>query len=114
MALVLLQSSIQFLSNHTAFCARTVVTVDVNNLNDAPIAVNDTLIVDEDSLNNSLAVLTNDSDPDIGDTFIGMHIKRTVVPVRGSIIQIGQAHVTMATTRPKLIGGERSIYKKYI
>lgn len=51
---------------------------------------------------------------DIGDTFIGMHIKNTVVPVRGSIKEIGQAHVTMAGTRPKLIGGERSVYKKYI
>ena len=51
---------------------------------------------------------------DIGDTFIGMHIKNTVVPVRGSIKEIGRAHVTMATTRPKLIGGERSVYKKYI
>lgn len=51
---------------------------------------------------------------DIGDTFIGMHIKNTVVPVRGSIKQIGAAHVTMARTRPKLIGGERSVYKKYV
>jgi uncharacterized protein (TIGR01440 family) len=51
---------------------------------------------------------------DIGDTFIGMHIKNTVVPVRGSIKEIGLAHVTMAKTRPKLIGGERSVYKKYV
>jgi len=51
---------------------------------------------------------------DIGDTFIGMHIKNTVVPLRGSIREIGLAHVTMARTRPKLIGGERSVYRKYI
>lgn len=51
---------------------------------------------------------------DIGDTFIGMHIKNTVVPVRGSIKEIGLAHVTMAKTRPKLIGGKRSLYSKYI
>jgi len=50
---------------------------------------------------------------DIGDTFIGMHLKNTVVPVRGSIKQIGDAHVTMARTRPKLIGGERGLYVKY-
>ena len=47
---------------------------------------------------------------DIGDTFIGMHLKPVAVPVRGSIKEIGQAHVTMARTRPKLIGGERAKY----
>lgn len=47
---------------------------------------------------------------DIGDTFIGMHLKRVAVPVRPSIRTIGSAHVTMAFTRPKLIGGERAVY----
>jgi uncharacterized protein (TIGR01440 family) len=47
---------------------------------------------------------------DIGDTFIGMHLKHVAVPVRTSIKQIGQAHVTMAKTRPKLIGGARAVY----
>lgn len=47
---------------------------------------------------------------DIGDTFIGMHLKPVVVPVRASIIKIGEAHLTMARTRPKLIGGERARY----
>lgn len=50
---------------------------------------------------------------DIGDTLIGMHLKRIAVPIRGKIKKIGHAHVTMARTRPKLIGGERSIYTKY-
>jgi len=49
---------------------------------------------------------------DIGDTFIGMHLKRVAVPVRISIKEIGAAHVTMARTRPKLIGGERAQYLK--
>jgi uncharacterized protein (TIGR01440 family) len=49
---------------------------------------------------------------DIGDTFIGMHLKRVAVPVRTSIKKIGAAHVTMARTRPKLIGGERAQYLK--
>ncbi len=48
---------------------------------------------------------------DIGDTFIGMHIKHVLVPVRTSVKEIGQAHVTLATSRPKLIGGERAIYQ---
>lgn len=47
---------------------------------------------------------------DIGDTFIGMHLKHVAVPVRTSIKEIGDAHVTLAKTRPKLIGGERAVY----
>ncbi|MGE7763661.1 TIGR01440 family protein [Peribacillus sp. NPDC096540] len=49
---------------------------------------------------------------DIGDTFIGMHLKHVAVPVRVSIKEIGHAHVTMAKTRPKLIGGERAVYQE--
>ncbi|NIK79426.1 uncharacterized protein (TIGR01440 family) [Paenibacillus castaneae] len=48
---------------------------------------------------------------DIGDTFIGMHLKRVAVPVRPSIRMIGAAHITMAVTRPKLIGGARAVYE---
>lgn len=47
---------------------------------------------------------------DIGDTFIGMHLKPVVVPVRLELNAIGQAHLTLARTRPKLIGGERAVY----
>lgn len=48
---------------------------------------------------------------DIGDTFIGMHLKSVAVPVRPSIAKLGEAHVTMARTRPKLIGGARAVYE---
>ncbi|HEY3315906.1 MAG TPA: TIGR01440 family protein [Bacillota bacterium] len=47
---------------------------------------------------------------DIGDTFIGMHLRRVAVPVRLSLKEIGSAHLTAARTRPKLIGGERAVY----
>lgn len=47
---------------------------------------------------------------DIGDTFIGMHLRHVAVPVRLSINSIGNAHVTFAKTRPKYIGGERAVY----
>ncbi len=47
---------------------------------------------------------------DIGDTFIGMHLHRVAVPLRPSIRSIGAAHLTMAYTRPKLIGGARAVY----
>jgi uncharacterized protein (TIGR01440 family) len=47
---------------------------------------------------------------DIGDTLIGMHLRPVAVPVRPSVRTIGEAHVTMAFTRPKLIGGARAVY----
>lgn len=49
---------------------------------------------------------------DVGDTFIGMHIKHVLVPVRTSVKQVGQAHITLATSRPKLVGGERAMYER--
>ena len=48
---------------------------------------------------------------DIGDTLIGMHLKPVVVPVRASLKHVGDAHITLAKTRPKLIGGERAVYR---
>ncbi len=48
---------------------------------------------------------------DIGDTFIGMHLRHVAVPVRLSVKTIGQAHVTFAKTRPKYIGGARAVYE---
>ncbi len=51
-----------------------------------------------------------DAGMDVGDTLIGMHLRRVAVPVRISLKQIGQAHLTCARTRPKYIGGERAIY----
>ena len=47
---------------------------------------------------------------DIGQTLIGMHIKHVCVPVRTSVKQVGEAIVTIATSRPKKIGGERAKY----
>lgn len=48
---------------------------------------------------------------DIGETLIGMHLRPVVVPFRPSIRWIGGARVTMAYTRPKLIGGARAVYE---
>ncbi|WP_394810775.1 TIGR01440 family protein [Alkalibacillus aidingensis] len=47
---------------------------------------------------------------DIGDTLIGMHLKHVAVPLRFTQKTLGDAHVTYAYTRPKLIGGERAKY----
>lgn len=52
-----------------------------------------------------------DAGLDIGDTLIGMHLRRVAVPVRLEHSRIGAAHVTAALTRPPLIGGARARYE---
>ena len=47
---------------------------------------------------------------DVGDTFVGMHIRPVAVPLRGVYSSLGQAHLTMAYSRWPLIGGERAVY----
>ena len=51
-----------------------------------------------------------DAGLDIGDTLIGMHLKKVAVPVRLATKQIGEARLTCARVRPKFIGGIRAIY----
>lgn len=53
-----------------------------------------------------------DAGVDIGDTFIGMHLKHVAVPIRTSQKCMGEAHVTLAKTRPQLIGGARAVYER--
>ncbi len=48
---------------------------------------------------------------DIGETLIGMHLRPVAVPLRPSVREVGQARVNMAATRPKLIGGARTVYE---
>jgi len=50
---------------------------------------------------------------DIGDTLIGMHLKHVAVPVRIDLKKIGDANLTLARTRPKLIGGSRAKYNDH-
>ena len=38
---------------------------------------------------------------DIGQTLIGMHINHVCVPLRTSVKKVGEATVTIATSRPK-------------
>ena len=47
---------------------------------------------------------------DIGNTLIGMHLRRVAVPVRLSVKRIGEAPLVAARTRPKYIGGCRAAY----
>ena len=48
---------------------------------------------------------------DIGQTLIGMHLRRVAVPLRLTQKNLGPAIITAATCRPPLIGGERAEYK---
>lgn len=48
---------------------------------------------------------------DIGETLIGMHLRRVAVPFRPSLRYIGLARVNAAFSRPPLIGGERAVYR---
>ena len=49
---------------------------------------------------------------DIGCTLIGMHLKEVAVPLRLAVKHIGEAPVSAARTRPKLIGGVRACTRK--
>jgi uncharacterized protein (TIGR01440 family) len=52
-----------------------------------------------------------DAGIDIGDTFIGMHLKHVAIPVRLGVKKLGEANITFAKTRSKYIGGERAEYR---
>ncbi len=54
--------------------------------------------------------ISADAGIDIGDTFIGMHLKEVAVPVRVSVSSIGKARLTLARARIKYIGGTRAVY----
>lgn len=47
---------------------------------------------------------------DIGNTLIGMHLRAVAVPVRVSVMRIGEAPLVLARTRSKYVGGERARY----
>ena len=57
-----------------------------------------------------LEEISADAGLDIGDTLIGMHLKKVAVPLRLEHNKIGEAHIAAARTRPKYIGGERAVY----
>ena len=58
----------------------------------------------------ALEEIKADAGIDIGDTLIGMHLKKVAVPVRLENNLIGEARVVSARVRPKFIGGERAHY----
>lgn len=63
-------------------------------------------------MNNPIVVehIQCDKGIDIGQTLIGMHIKHVAVPVPVNNNRVGEGIVTVAKSRPKLIGGSRAKY----
>ena len=53
-----------------------------------------------------------DAGIDIGDTLIGMHLKKVAVPVRLKNKEIGSARIVAARVRPRFIGGMRAHYNE--
>ena len=60
----------------------------------------------------AVETIVADAGLDIGDTLIGMHLRRVAVPLRLSLDHIGKAHILCARTRPKYIGGPRAAYQE--
>jgi len=60
----------------------------------------------------ALETFNADAGLDIGNTLIGMHLKRVAVPLRLSIKAIGKAPLVAARTRPPFAGGSRAVYNE--
>ncbi len=58
----------------------------------------------------ALEEIRADAGLDIGNTLIGMHLKKVAVPLRLKTTHIGKAPVNAARTRPRFIGGARAVY----
>ena len=58
----------------------------------------------------ALSEIRADAGLDIGNTLIGMHLKKVAVPLRLETVRIGKAALVAARTRPPLVGGARAIY----
>ena len=59
----------------------------------------------------AVLAVSADAGIDVGQTLIGMHLRRVAIPVRLAPARIGCAAVTAARTRPMLVGGERAKYE---
>ncbi|MDC3411787.1 TIGR01440 family protein [Terrihalobacillus insolitus] len=55
-----------------------------------------------------------DAGIDIGETMIGMQLKKVAVPLRFKQRFVGNARINAARTRPKLIGGQRAHYPDHM
>ncbi|MFN8442072.1 MAG: Ig-like domain-containing protein [Caldilineaceae bacterium] len=81
-----------------------VVTITVVNVNDAPAAWDDKVTVDEDSLNNALPVLSNDSDLEDDS----LTITQVGIPAHGTVTNAG--NLLRYTPAANFAGGETFTY----
>ena len=58
----------------------------------------------------AVATIVADAGLDIGGTLIGMHLRPVAVPMRLSLLKIGEAAIISARTRPKYSGGPRAAF----
>ena len=70
------------------------------------------LVLSEIRKGHTVEEIQADAGLDIGDTFIGMHIKPVVVPLRIETKKIGEAVLLCARRRPKFVGGSRAVYNE--
>lgn len=89
-----------------------VPTKEIVNARPAPKAGGSFATAAYDAFSDPVAIeeITADAGLDIGNTLIGMHLKRVAVPVRLSLKTIGAAPLVAARTRPKFVGGARTVY----
>lgn len=84
--------------------ASAVVTITVANVNDAPVAMDDKVTVEEDSLNNALLVLSNDGDLE-GDS---LTITQVGIPAHGQVTNAG--NLIRYTPAANFAGGDAFTY----
>jgi cyclophilin family peptidyl-prolyl cis-trans isomerase len=95
--------------NQNGASSSATVTVTVNNVNDPPSAASDTFTVNEDSSNNTLNVLANDSaSPDTGET-----LRVTAVGAgsqQGTITIVSGGTAVRYTPKANFLGTETFTY----
>ena len=82
------------------------VNITVTSVNDPPIAVDDTATVAEDSVNNTLFVLSNDSDPD-GDPIM---VSNVGAPMHGTVTILSPGATVLYTPDPDYFGPDSFTY----
>ena len=84
------------------------ITMESTNFN--PLTMEEVTVVPDVHAGGSLSTYAYQhmKDPIVVEHI--MHIKHVCVPFRTSVKQVGEAIVTIATSRPKKIGGERAKY----
>ncbi len=91
-----------------ALCSSTTVTININPVNDAPLAVNDAFIVTEDTPLIGTSLLLNDSDPESGLLVI------STIPVTNptkGVVSINANGTFVYTPNPNFNGSDSFVYQ---